>query len=140
MTDFIVSTIPQAVTSVIYIGAVIILSQAIFKFLPFKPILMRKKRMVFVIATLTAVPWNLIYWLTAPETFTYCVSFSFMESKECSELPGYLLSLYQSAILFLNYLMAQVLYDKLARKMFESIGFVPKSISEKENQEEDDLQ
>lgn len=132
MTDFLISAIPQAITSLIYISAVIIISQAIFRFLPYKPILLHKKRMVFIVASLTAVPFNLIYWLTAPDSFTYCVNFSFMKEQECTELPGYLLSLYQSSILFLNYLMAQFLYDKLARKMFESVGFVPKSISENE--------
>ncbi|MCT8335716.1 hypothetical protein NUH30_18670 [Leptospira sp. 85282-16] len=130
MVEFLSSAIPQAVTSTIYIGAVIIVSQAVFRFIPIKAVLLHKKRMVFIIATLIAIPPNVLYWITAPENFQYCVEFSFVQEPICTELPGWTLSLYQSAFLFLSYLLSQFLYDKLARKMFEKVGFVPKPIDE----------
>ncbi|MCW7467522.1 hypothetical protein [Leptospira levettii] len=130
MVEFLSSAIPQAITSTIYIGAVIIVSQAVFRFIPIKAVLLHKKRMVFIIATLIAIPPNILYWITAPENFQYCVEFSFVQDPICNELPGWILSLYQSAFLFLSYLLSQFLYDKLARKMFEKVGFVPKQIDE----------
>lgn len=132
MIEFLTSAIPQAITSTIYIGAVIIVSQAVFKFLPFKSILLHKRRMVFIIATVIAIPPNIIYWMTAPEFFSYCAEFSFIQEPVCSDLPGWTLSLYQSGLLFLSYLLSQFLYDKLARKMFESVGFIPKAIDKEE--------
>lgn len=137
MLDSIIASAPGLIASVVYISAVIIVSQAVFRYLPFRPILLHKKKTVFLIATLIAIPSNVIYWITAPDTFDYCFKFEFMQEQECSVLPGYLLALYQSSLLFLNYLLAQVAYDKLARKLFEKTGFVPKSVSDQPTKEDE---
>jgi hypothetical protein len=123
MVEFIASSIPQVISSILYIAAVIIVSQAVFRFIPTKPIILHKKITVFIVATLIASPFVAVYWFTAPGIFSYCINFNFMETPSCTDLPGKLLFLYQTAILFLNYLVSQFLYDKLVRKLFEKVGF-----------------
>lgn len=132
MVDFIIEAIPQAVSSIVYIAAVIILSQALFVFVPSRTIHSHKKVTVFAVATICALPSNLIYWLTFPDVFVYCVNFSFMQAEHCVNLPGYLLAGYQSLLLFLSYLVSQLCYDKLAKRLFEKVGFSHKALGDSE--------
>ncbi len=123
MFDLISAAIPSIISSFFYIICVIVISQAVFRFAPIKVIHSYKKVTVFIIATIIALPFNIIYWITFPELFKYCVSFEFLELPYCTDLPGWTLAAYQSCRLFISYLIAIIAYDKIVKRIFEDNGF-----------------
>ncbi|EMJ90641.1 hypothetical protein LEP1GSC194_1083 [Leptospira alstonii serovar Sichuan str. 79601] len=84
--------------------------------------LKNKRLVVFVVATMIAVPYNIFYWLTMPEVFTYCVSFDSVKEEICKILPGWAIAAYQAIRLFVCYLATILLYNKIVKGVFERSG------------------
>lgn len=123
MVDSAFELLSTAFLNGLYMGLVLTISQFIFRNSYVRVLHQNKRLTVFLIATLIAVPYNLFYWLTKPEIYTYCVSFDFVKEEICKSLPGWTLFVYQSLRLFVCYLGTILLYDKIVKRLFEKSGF-----------------
>ncbi|AXR68272.1 hypothetical protein [Leptospira mayottensis] len=123
MIESISELLPTMLLNGLYMGLVLTVSQVLFRNLPHRILFKNKRLVVFVVATMIAVPYNIFYWLTMPEVFTYCVSFDSVKEEICKLLPGWTLAAYQSARLFVCYLTTILLYNKIVKGVFERSGF-----------------
>ncbi|MDI7213813.1 hypothetical protein [Leptospira santarosai] len=122
MIESIIELLPTILFNGLYMGLVLTVSQALFRNLPHSIFLKNKRVVVFIVATLIAVPYNIFYWLTMPEVFTYCVSFDSVKEEICKVLPGWTLAAYQAIRLFVCYLATILLYNKIVKEIFEKSG------------------
>ncbi|EKP13193.1 hypothetical protein [Leptospira borgpetersenii] len=122
MIESITELLPTVLLNGLYMGLVLTVSQVLFRNLPHQVLLKNKRLVVFVVATLVAIPYNIFYWLTMPEVFTYCVSFDSVKEEICKLLPGWTLAIYQSIRLFVCYLATILLYNKIVKGVFERSG------------------
>ncbi|WP_061224957.1 hypothetical protein [Leptospira weilii] len=123
MIESITELLPTVLLNGLYMGLVLTVSQVLFRNLPHRILLKNKRLVVFIVATLIAVPYNIFYWITMPEVFTYCVSFDSVKEEICKILPGWTLAVYQSIRLFVCYLATILLYNKIVKSVFERSGF-----------------
>ncbi|EQA62264.1 hypothetical protein [Leptospira alexanderi] len=122
MIESIIELLPTVLLNGLYMSLVLTVSQVLFRNLPYRFLLKNKRPVVFVVATLIAVPYNIFYWITMPEAFTYCVSFDSVKEEICKILPGWTLAVYQSIRLFVCYLATILLYNKIVKSVFERSG------------------
>ncbi|EMN89578.1 hypothetical protein [Leptospira weilii] len=134
MIESITELLPTVLLNGLYMGLVLTVSQVLFRNLPHRILLKNKKLVVFIVATLIAVPYNIFYWLTMPEVFTYCVSFDSVKEEICKILPGWTIAVYQSIRLFVCYLATILLYNKIVKSVFERSGFghTPDALAKKD--------
>lgn len=123
MIESILELLPTVLLNGLYMGLVLTVSQVLFRNLPHRILFKNKRFVVFIIATLIAVPYNIFYWLTMPEVYTYCVSFDSVKEEICKVLPGWTLAAYQAIRLFVCYLATILLYNKIVKGIFERSGF-----------------
>ncbi|EMO13655.1 hypothetical protein LEP1GSC165_1554 [Leptospira santarosai str. CBC523] len=122
MIESIIELLPTVLLNGLYMSLVLTVSQVLFRNLPYRFLLKNKRLVVFVVATLIAVPYNIFYWLTMPEVFTYCVAFDSVKEEICKVLPGWTLAAYQGIRLFVCYLATILLYNKIVKGIFERSG------------------
>ncbi|ULH28701.1 hypothetical protein FH581_021870 [Leptospira weilii] len=122
MIESITELLPTVLLNGLYMGLVLTVSQVLFRNLPHRILLKNKRLVVFVVATMIAVPYNIFYWLTMPEVFTYCISFDSVKEEICKILPGWAIAAYQSIRLFVCYLATILLYNKIVKGVFERSG------------------
>ncbi|EKO53576.1 hypothetical protein LEP1GSC132_0826 [Leptospira kirschneri str. 200803703] len=138
MIESITELLPTVFLNGLYMSLVLTVSQILFRNLPHRILLKNKRFVVFIVATLIAVPYNIFYWLTMPEVFTYCVSFDSVKEEICKILPGWTLTAYQAIRLFVCYLATILLYNKIVKGVFERSGLGhAKAVSEKMEKEEE---
>lgn len=138
MIESITELLPTVFLNGLYMSLVLTVSQILFRNLPHRILLKNKRFVVFIVATLIAVPYNIFYWLTMPEVFTYCVSFDSVKEEICKILPGWTLAAYQAIRLFVCYLATILLYNKIVKGVFERSGLGhAKAVSEKMEKEEE---
>ncbi|EMN45521.1 hypothetical protein, partial [Leptospira weilii] len=117
MIESITELLPTVLLNGLYMGLVLTVSQVLFRNLPHRILLKNKRLVVFVVATMIAVPYNIFYWLTMPEVFTYCISFDSVKEEICKILPGWTIAVYQSIRLLVCYLATILLYNKIVKSV-----------------------
>ncbi|MDI7187918.1 hypothetical protein QMM42_17245 [Leptospira santarosai] len=122
MIESIIELLPTVLLNGLYMGLVLTVSQVLFRNFPHYLFLKNKRLIVFIVATLIAIPYNIFYWFTSPEVFTYCVSFDGVKEEICKVLPGWALAAYQAIRLFVCYLATILLYNKIVKGVFERSG------------------
>ncbi|MGJ4785648.1 hypothetical protein ACQV5J_16150 [Leptospira interrogans] len=122
MIESITELLPTVFLNGFYMSLVLTVSQILFRNLPHHFLLSNKRLVVFLVATLIAIPYNIFYWITMPEVFTYCVSFDSVKEEICKILPGWTLAAYQAIRLFVCYLATILLYNKIVKGVFERSG------------------
>ncbi|EKO77717.1 MULTISPECIES: hypothetical protein [Leptospira] len=122
MIESIIELLPTVLLNGLYMGLVLTVSQVLFRNFPHYIFLKNKRLVVFIVATLIAIPYNIFYWFTSPEVFTYCVSFDGVKEEICKVLPGWALAAYQAIRLFVCYLATILLYNKIVKGIFERSG------------------
>ncbi|MDI7236397.1 hypothetical protein QMM95_09890 [Leptospira santarosai] len=138
MIESIIELLPTVLLNGLYMSLVLTVSQVLFRNFPHHIFLKNKRLVVFIVATLIAVPYNIFYWFTSPEVFTYCVSFDGVKEEICKVLPGWTLAIYQAIRLFVCYLATILLYNKIVKGIFERSGLghtKPKSEREEKTEE-----